>query len=61
MRQPAAPQTNRLETRNGNPDVTAIRKAVDAVKAQDDALGRQIELAVLAQLTPVQRGQYAAV
>jgi hypothetical protein len=41
--------------------VTAIRKAVDAVKAQDDALGRQIELAVLAQLTPVQRGQYAAV
>jgi hypothetical protein len=46
-------------TRNGQPNLPAIKKAIDAVSAQNRELGAKVQQAVEAQLTPTQRGELA--
>ncbi len=46
-------------TRGGQPNLPAIKKAVDAVSAQNSELGAKVLQAVEAQLTPTQRGELA--
>ncbi|SOB78744.1 DNA/RNA non-specific endonuclease [Sphingomonas guangdongensis] len=41
-------------------DMGKLRAAIEAVKADDPALGTAVEAATLARLTPVQRGDYAS-
>lgn len=45
--------------RRGNSvDISALKSAVEAVRSQNTALGQDVERAVMAQLSPVQQGQY---
>jgi hypothetical protein len=47
------------DARRGNTtDVAVVRAAVEAVKAQNTAFGLDVERALMAQLSPVQQGQY---
>jgi hypothetical protein len=46
-------------TRNGQPNLSAIKRAIDAVSAQNAELGVKVKQAVEAQLTPTQRGELA--
>jgi hypothetical protein len=44
----------------GKLNLSGVRSAIDSVKAQDPTLGAEVQKAVEAQLTPVQRGQLAS-
>jgi hypothetical protein len=46
-------------SRSGQPNFPAIKKAVDAVRAQNPELGAKVLQAVEARLTPTQRGELA--